>query len=523
MSAFAEPLPPSSPVSGGQSRPAVLTASLHSRLPKIWIGYALTLTVFALSALSLQDPGDFTGPAINVNVSSAALVLYLIAWVYWLFCVHRIHRVLKEATSGSYPISPRVAVGFQFIPIYSLIWGYKWTNRIAEFVNGRDNSPLMSKYLPGSVLLVAAFIGQVGILGSLHLLLLFGTGHYIIRKLRPLLPPLAKTALIQRQEHQLHMAVSAGIGAVFTLKLFRAFQNPMNYNRNEFFHDIVVITLVSLGVILFIEPLAQVWRRRIGFEEHHAQLIGVLPGGPWNVKIAAFTILAITSLFHGFLHKEIDREMTTDAVRTLVGIAGATLISGGITYAWVSGARRTKPRAARFGLITGATVGLFVISIILPITKLQTPKPKDPTTLEQDVRRGVGEVSQLINAIESYRDPNVRAEWVFYLGRTILPWTLLGLIGGLAVDRRWGRTPSRNVGIAVFLAGTLLYPALGSLAVWFPQVKDYAPTDVAAHILAVGGWAVSLAIFPFADKLLDIHPATSSTLSEVGIDQHPAA
>jgi hypothetical protein len=520
-------VPPKSASTAAQpSRPAPLVPHIHSRLPNIWAGY---VTAFVAAALLLLAPTASASALEPVDLNALGLICFLVGWIYWLFCVHRIHRVLKDATAGAYSITPRRSVGFQFIPIYGWIWGFKWPKGIAEFVNSRSQSHQMSRYWPGVVLLVAAFLGGTGSLAAVHLFLLFGTGHYIVRRLRPVLPPLAHTTVVRRREHQLNMAVTAGVGAVFAFKLFQAFWNPLNHDSpNELFHELLAIVIVSLGVIMFIEPLAEMSRARLGLEEHHTNAIS----RSWHVKAAVFAILALTSLAHGFLHRQIEHEMRHDPVGSLIGIAGATLISGGITYAWVSGAGREKPRAARFGLIAGAVVGLFVISLIFGASR--TRHLGAGSTLEgaASTPAGLGVEANspvppevLLNLANNSQDPKLRAQWQLDLRKVILPWTLLGLIGGLAIDRRWGGRPSRSVAFAIFLSAAILFPGLAFLAGRL-NMQGYTPPTLGeqlAHILAIGGWALSLSIFPFSDSLLAVRHSTGDSPLKPEIGHAPAA
>ena len=514
---------PNTPPEVRPEEDAPLASHIHRCPPNIWIGHGLTLSVFALSAISL---GNGASNNTRIDVTGVGIIVYIVAWIYWLFCVHRIHRILKEATKGAYSIGPWRAIGFQFIPLFSLIWTFIWPKRIAEFVNRRGNSVRMSKYLPGLGFFITAFLPGVGAIAPLHLLILFCTTHYILRKLSRVLPPLAETSTVRRREHQLTLALSAGIGAVFTFKLFQAFWNPLNHDRpGEIFHQLLVIAIVSTGLILFIEPLAEASRSRLGLEEHHARSIS----RSWQAKVGVFVIVALTSLAHDFLHRQIEYEMDHDPVDTLLGLAGAMIVSSAITYAWVSGASRRKPRAALFGLTTGAVIGLIVVTLILSTTKLHPSQPvEEVSTLTQATQtaaeRSAGILGMIAKAASPYQEETLRNQWALDVRKTILPWTLIGLIGGLAVDRRWGRRPSRNVAVAIFLAGALLFPALALLARRLGMGDFTAtPAEMAAHIFAVGGWAISLAVFPFADPLFELVPVHVSAAIPDGMNQEPAA
>src|ERR1044071_399227 len=99
------------------------------RLPRMWIGYVL-----AAFSLLVEIPRWMNEGAADEGSATAALLANFFGWVYWLFCVHRMHKVLARATYSSYPTTPRRAIWLQFVPLYNLIWAVKWPNRIAKFL-----------------------------------------------------------------------------------------------------------------------------------------------------------------------------------------------------------------------------------------------------------------------------------------------------------------------------------------------------------------------------------------------------
>lgn len=61
----------------------------------------------------------FTRPAL---LFLASFLLGIGALVYWLVLVHAAHRDLRDFTGGTYKITPGQAVGFCFIPAFSVYW-----------------------------------------------------------------------------------------------------------------------------------------------------------------------------------------------------------------------------------------------------------------------------------------------------------------------------------------------------------------------------------------------------------------
>lgn len=150
-----------------------------ARLPKVWPGYLMALAFFL-----------FASGEVIIDPSSAqrqTLLTYL-TWLvglgYWLFCVHRFHRIMAEATGGTHPISPRRAVGFHFIPFFNLYWLFRWTNGVAAFVNARAGSTGgMPRGWAGAILLVGLLLARFD--AGLGLLVLFAVAHYVRRQIRP--------------------------------------------------------------------------------------------------------------------------------------------------------------------------------------------------------------------------------------------------------------------------------------------------------------------------------------------------
>jgi hypothetical protein len=500
------PTPQPDPSAPSSDQP-VPVFQIHSRLPNLWIGYGFAAVVATLLLIGM------TAQDSTLDLAVLRWLLFFAGWIYWMACIYRIHRVLKEATNGSYPVSPRRSVGFQLIPFLSLIWIFKWPKRIAEFVNARTSAQRMNWKLPAFLLLIAAFLGQTSFLAPVHLLILFAVSDYITRKIRNVIPArVPETLGMPRSEHQFNMAISAGVGAVFAFKLFQAVWNQLIHGSpEELFHDVLAITVVSLGVLLFIEPLAERSRSRLGLEEHHARHVA----RSWRIKVAVFGILAATSLAHGFLHNQIDAEMKSDPIGTLVEIAGATLISGAITYAWVSGARRHKPCAARLGLLTGVVVGLFVVGIILfsaakPQQAEGSPAPASPSSRASDIGDSASPIpfnsAAAQNLFSNSQDAHTQAQWRLDLRQIVLPWTILGLIGGLIIDKKWGKSVSRTIALALLVAATVFFLA-GKLIYKWMEVPYLDWKDIGAYILAVAGWGASLLAFPLADRELSAsHP-----------------
>lgn len=155
-------------------QPGAVTAAL----PKMWIGYIFVAAqVLYVFIQIMVDPDSVD------EVSSLLWFIAAAGYIYWLFCVQRMHQIIKQFTNGTHPISPSKAVGFHFIPFYNLYWIFKWPNEVSNFVNKWVETKSMSKGWPGFFLLVAFFLGRV-FDSTLALIAIFTVGVYINKKIR---------------------------------------------------------------------------------------------------------------------------------------------------------------------------------------------------------------------------------------------------------------------------------------------------------------------------------------------------
>lgn len=164
---------------------------LSKQLPRVWIGYLLSFATLVAMVVALERHPELASGELLVP----PLYLFLtgfVTLVYWLVCVHRMHVVLAHAPGWKHPISAARAVGFHFIPIYSLYWLYKWPGEVARFVNWKLGRPALKPSKPG--LLVFFAYAACLVLGPGGLLLLFVCLAYLNEWIRRALttPPEAQ-------------------------------------------------------------------------------------------------------------------------------------------------------------------------------------------------------------------------------------------------------------------------------------------------------------------------------------------
>lgn len=143
---------------------------LSQQLPRVWIGYLLSFATLVAMLVAVEQhpelaPGGLFVPPLYLFLAG------FVTLVYWLVCVHRMHVVLAHVAGWKHPVSPARAVGFHFIPIYSLYWLYKWPSEVARFVNWKSQRQAVKPAKPGIFVFVSYLACLV--LGPGGLLLLF--------------------------------------------------------------------------------------------------------------------------------------------------------------------------------------------------------------------------------------------------------------------------------------------------------------------------------------------------------------
>ena len=149
---------------------------LNEHLPRVWIGYLLSFATLVAMLIAVAQHPEVASWELFVP----PLYLFLLGFVtlvYWLVCVYRLHQVLAHVAGWKHPVSPGRAVGFHFIPVYSLYWLYKWPSEVAKFVNWKLRQSVVPPAKPG----LFVFLSYVAclVLGPGGLFLLFASLAYL--------------------------------------------------------------------------------------------------------------------------------------------------------------------------------------------------------------------------------------------------------------------------------------------------------------------------------------------------------
>jgi hypothetical protein len=242
----------------------------------------------------------------------------------------------------------------------------------------------------------------------------------------------------------LRIAAYAGVCSAFGFLLWRAIVEYVHKQPAEIFDVTLAIVIVAAGVVLFIEPWIDRMKRLFGLPASHA---GIQGGNRLLLLVGGAMVIVVASFSHGLLASLIEHN-PSGAFGIIIA---ALLLPGGVTYAWMRGGRHRPRRATLSGLVGGAALGVCF---------------------------GFAAVFVLVD-----RSAVSLNEAEIALIASFFPWPLFGLVGGIVIDKGWGRSPSHSVPLAV-MGVALALAAIGSE--WTVAVFD--------DLAKVFGWMTGLVL-----------------------------
>lgn len=148
-----------------------------SSFPWVWLGFMFALAFIILETLWLVLELE------EKQVDGGLTLIAIGGFVYWLVCIHRLHKILVELKRGyPYPITGAEAVGKHFIPFYNIYWVFKWPSVMASYINERGRVRMVPGFLVGLMLFLSLLLRYFD--GGVGLAMLFGTTAYISSKLK---------------------------------------------------------------------------------------------------------------------------------------------------------------------------------------------------------------------------------------------------------------------------------------------------------------------------------------------------
>jgi hypothetical protein len=157
-----------------------------SSFPWVWVGFLFAFAFFVTEVAFVIMTFDWEQEVSTTTDSQLMLVLGLVGlpgMIYWMFCIHRLHKILAELTHGRYPNTPLETALKHIIPFYNLYWIFKWPGEFSDYLNRRGRVTIISGTALGVLLLLGLIVFRV-IDGSIGMAWLTGVTMYMSSRLK---------------------------------------------------------------------------------------------------------------------------------------------------------------------------------------------------------------------------------------------------------------------------------------------------------------------------------------------------
>lgn len=153
-------------------------------MPSLLAG--VMLTAFSCIALLvwgiLAGNGWFGGREDSALHNLFLMIIVYSPWIYWLYCVKKLHDAIWAVSGYNHDISPSKAVAFHCIPVVNIWWVFRRPSEIARFVNWRCQAKVMHGWVAGVLMLAALIV--FNLLSVFGAFALYAAGFYIARHMR---------------------------------------------------------------------------------------------------------------------------------------------------------------------------------------------------------------------------------------------------------------------------------------------------------------------------------------------------
>lgn len=144
--------------------------------PPVWVGFILGFIVMIMEI-------SYGGNDMSLGALWFWLGLALVVAIFFLYCVYKIHKLMKTITKSEYPISPAASVGYHFIPIYNIYWVFKWPSTFSNYINKSNITRMIPGWILGLMLFLAGMVIDY-ITPTVAVFMQFGVLAYINFKLK---------------------------------------------------------------------------------------------------------------------------------------------------------------------------------------------------------------------------------------------------------------------------------------------------------------------------------------------------
>jgi len=144
--------------------------------PWVWVGFVFAGAFFVIGVTMVLLGVD------EATFQMVLLPIVLSGWIYWLVCIHRIHKILNELTGNRYPYTPAEAAAKHIIPFYNLVWIFKWPIELSNYLKRQGRVQIISGGAIGAMLLLSLLLRWVD--GAVGMAALFGVTMYVSAKVK---------------------------------------------------------------------------------------------------------------------------------------------------------------------------------------------------------------------------------------------------------------------------------------------------------------------------------------------------
>jgi hypothetical protein len=296
-----------------------------------------------------------------------------------------------------------------------------------------------------------------------------------------------------RPRSSLWLSLYTGLSSLFVTVLYQSIKAFIALSLLEKLRRVETIALVSIGVLLVIEPLL-------------SQIRISLPEGAVSkkreklfVRTLSLAVIVLVSISDGLLHEFLGETIRQRGLNGIEQLVFSLVGPGVITFFWLYGLRAAPRRAKICGLYGAILVGLLLFTIFTIAVAEYSSKFPRPTGLSQ-----FGFIlAEIVVSLEFF-------SWV------LTGYLPSGYLGGLAVDRGWCRHAWQSIAIGLAVAAIIQPIAVG---IMFELLSAYTGRKVSglfawSFILepTIGniGWALGFALVPEADATFQSKRTQSS-------------
>jgi hypothetical protein len=295
-------------------------------------------------------------------------------------------------------------------------------------------------------------------------------------------------------------AVLAGLGAGFSSLLFIG----IAYEEHSMGEFLLVVLLLGTVSYIFFDEVVHLAYESMGMH------VSEVPG---HRKLLVVAMLSLVTFAIVSLHKLVDAGVEKDITGSIAILITALIVYGSITSAWIKGAQQDPPCAARKGAIRGLIMAAILFLLILLVFAALYIQIIDPQATF------AGTLPDVVVPVF------VKSRGRFAIGLFLLfaaliteaivalQFVLLGLFGGLAIDKKWTGCPTRGV-MYVLVTAAILIGVVPFLIVSI-FLKKWEP-DWLQTAFVLWGWSASLVIKGrTCNRLLDVSPPTAAGSGQV--------